>query len=261
VSFQDINEEAQEQVSFEAGRVFPGYEMIDNYQRAPREMKFTHELPSRQIQGVPEGMIIKTETHFRHQPSPFEREEAFIMNAVEKRKSEYRTGRHTAREALNELNIPPCAIPSGVEREPLWPKGVVGSISHCSKLCVAAVGPDSRFLSIGVDVEPNKPLPPDVQPIVVNDEDHWKYSQPKHSKDFDVLTFSAKESIFKCIFPIFRLYLDFKDVSLTIDQSNNSFNAKLPERISNEVKINPIHGIYSINTKFVFTLAYIFLKA
>ncbi|WP_369125675.1 4'-phosphopantetheinyl transferase family protein, partial [Catenulispora rubra] len=58
-------------------------------------------------------------------------EEAVIARAVDKRRMEYITTRHLARTALVRLGFPPVAIGTGANREPLWPAGVVGSMTHC----------------------------------------------------------------------------------------------------------------------------------
>jgi 4'-phosphopantetheinyl transferase EntD len=66
-------------------------------------------------------------------------EVAVISRAVEKRRREFQTVRHCARRALDELGLPPAAIPPGGHREPLWPPGVVGSLTHCTGYRAAAV--------------------------------------------------------------------------------------------------------------------------
>lgn len=51
----------------------------------------------------------------------FPDEEALIARAVAKRRREFITTRHCARIALARLGVPPTAIGSGGNREPLWP--------------------------------------------------------------------------------------------------------------------------------------------
>jgi 4'-phosphopantetheinyl transferase EntD len=70
-------------------------------------------------------------------------EEAVVARAVDKRRREYTTTRHLARAALSRLGLPPVAIATGGNREPLWPAGIVGSITHCDgyrAVAVARVG-------------------------------------------------------------------------------------------------------------------------
>ncbi|MGH8920694.1 MAG: 4'-phosphopantetheinyl transferase family protein, partial [Actinomycetes bacterium] len=89
-------------------------------------------------------------------------EEAVISRAVEKRRREFRTVRHCARQALRELGLPPVAVLTGEHREPLWPPGVVGSMTHCTGYRAAAVARSRDLRTVGIDAEPHQPLPPDV---------------------------------------------------------------------------------------------------
>ena len=82
-------------------------------------------------------------------------ERALVAKAVKKRQREFGVGRACARRALAELGLAPQAILSGETREPLWPAGIVGSISHDRALGVAVVGRTERFLGFGVDVSPD----------------------------------------------------------------------------------------------------------
>lgn len=66
-------------------------------------------------------------------------EEAVVARAVEKRRLEYTTTRHLARTALGRLGLSPIAIGTGGNREPLWPAGIVGSMTHCRGYRAAAV--------------------------------------------------------------------------------------------------------------------------
>jgi 4'-phosphopantetheinyl transferase EntD len=99
----------------------------------------------------------------------FPEEEAVIRRAVEKRRREFRTVRHCARRALRELGLPPAAVLPGEHREPVWPPGVVGSLTHCTGYRAAAVAHQREVLTVGIDAEPHQPLPPDVAGAIALD--------------------------------------------------------------------------------------------
>lgn len=206
---------------------------------------------------IPEGIIIKTTAIFLSRPSPFDSEEAFIDKAVEKRKSEFRTGRYLTRLALEELGLAPCAINSGPNRQPLWPRNVVGSISHCSKLCVSAIASSAKFQSIGIDVELNNPIPSNIHPMIFSSEESHSRAHASPLRRLDLITFSAKESIFKCIFPLVGFYFDFQEVSLNINEEASTFTAHLPNRVTDEINIMTIQGIFNISPDLIFSLTYI----
>jgi 4'-phosphopantetheinyl transferase EntD len=67
-------------------------------------------------------------------------EEAMQLDgAVDSRLREFATGRSCARQALAGLGLAPAPILRGAKREPLWPAGIVGSITHCRGYRAAAV--------------------------------------------------------------------------------------------------------------------------
>ncbi|WP_157677790.1 4'-phosphopantetheinyl transferase family protein [Marinobacter sp. es.042] len=206
---------------------------------------------------MPNNVIIRTTTECRRAPSIFLIEEAYISNAIEKRKSEFRTGRYLARQALMELGISSCPIPPGKNREPLWPNGTSGSISHCDSLIVAVAASNLHYRSIGVDVELNKPLPIDVAELILSSEEAENNHCVNGVKHLETLIFSAKESVFKCIFPMAGVYFDFHEVALQFDQLDRFFTALLPLRIAEKVGFREVIGQYTIDNSHIFTLTHI----
>jgi 4'-phosphopantetheinyl transferase EntD len=161
--------------------------------------------------------------------SPFPGEEDLIANAVEGRRREFVTARRCAREALAKLGHSPAPIRTGPKREPLWPAGVAGTITHCAGYRAAAVAPLSVLASIGIDAEPNGPLPDGVEESVTvpgepemlaalqagNPATHWGR-----------VLFSAKESVYKAWYPLARRWLGFEDARLSIDPAG-TFRAQV----------------------------------
>src|SRR5689334_8284722 len=60
----------------------------------------------------------------------FPEEEHAVGNSIAKRRIEFAGGRYCARIAMTELGFSPCAIPGGPDGAPVWPLGLVGSITH-----------------------------------------------------------------------------------------------------------------------------------
>jgi 4'-phosphopantetheinyl transferase EntD len=157
-------------------------------------------------------------------------EEALVANAVEKRKREFTTARHCARQALARLGLPQVAVLTGPNREPLWPAGVVGSITHCAGYRAAAVAWDHQIASLGVDAEPNEPLPAGVlTSVALPEEISWVTELLRRRPDvcWDRLLFSAKESVYKTWFPLARRWLDFEAAAITVDADQGTFAARL----------------------------------
>jgi 4'-phosphopantetheinyl transferase EntD len=160
----------------------------------------------------------------------FPAEEALIARAVQKRRSEFATGRHCARTALGALGIAPAAILPGQAGAPQWPPGIVGSITHCAGYRAAAVARASEVMTIGLDAEPALPLPGEVLPMVAlpGERDRIRdLTRDVPGICWDRLLFSAKESVYKAWFPLARRWLGFADADITINAADGTFEARL----------------------------------
>ncbi|HEY5834592.1 4'-phosphopantetheinyl transferase family protein [Streptomyces sp.] len=149
----------------------------------------------------------------------FPEEAEAVARAVAKRRAEYAAGRACARAALSALGTEPVPILRDAERgAPVWPDGVVGSITHCDGYRAAAVAYATDILTLGIDAEPHGPLPQGVFDVITATpaetdaladltgrapEIHW-----------DRLLFSAKETVYKAWYPFHRRMLGFEEAEL-----------------------------------------------
>lgn len=154
-------------------------------------------------------------------------EEMFVRDAVERRRMEFTAGRTCARAVLEQHGIAECTLGMGPRREPLWPDGVVGSISHAAGYCVAAACTRTRMTGIGIDIEAATPLSETLFDLVCTPhESAWCQKQPERLAGLLAkFLFSAKESVFKCLYPVFREELEFADVTVDIDLHAGRFIA------------------------------------
>ncbi|WP_439427376.1 4'-phosphopantetheinyl transferase family protein [Micromonospora sp. LA-10] len=161
---------------------------------------------------------------------PYPGEAALIAAAVKSRRREFITARRCARQAMGLLGLPPAPIRSGPKREPLWPAGVVGSLTHCSGYRAAAVARAAEISSVGIDAEPHGPLPRGVLKSIVapGDTDTLRrVTLHDPATQWGRLLFSAKESVYKAWFPLTARWLGFEDVHLEIDPRARTFVAHL----------------------------------
>jgi 4'-phosphopantetheinyl transferase EntD len=159
----------------------------------------------------------------------FPGEEELVARAVEGRRREFVTARRCAREALGKLGYPAAPIGQGPRREPRWPAGVAGAITHCTGYRAAAVAPLTVLSSIGIDAEPNGPLPDGVEESVTvpGEREMLAALQAAHpATQWGRLLFSAKESVYKAWYPVARRWLGFEDARLTIDPAG-TFRAEV----------------------------------
>jgi 4'-phosphopantetheinyl transferase EntD len=106
----------------------------------------------------------------------------------------------------------------------------VGSITHCDGYRAAALARGDDVVTIGVDAEPNEPIPPEVLELVADDAERaWvtelRAAAPQVS--WDRLLFCAKEAVYKAWFPLTRRWLDFSEASVTVDAAAGTFAARL----------------------------------
>lgn len=121
--------------------------------------------------------------------------------------------RIVARTLLSRFGQPPRAIPKSTSGMPVWPDGIVGSLAHDSEVAVAAMAAQREFLSVGVDIEPAKPLDPDLLDIVATAKERDSIQRdPCHGR----LLFSVKEAIYKAAYPLDRTFLDHHDVEVSL---------------------------------------------
>ncbi len=155
-------------------------------------------------------------------------EEHLVAKAVAKRRREVTNARTCARRALARLGIAETAIQRGPKGQPIWPAGVVGSITHTAGYVAAAVAHAAKVRSVGVDAEVHGELPDGVLGhIAFGPELAWLAGRDHSEVWWDRLLFSAKESVYKAWFPLTGRWLGFEDAEITIDPVDGTFEAKI----------------------------------
>jgi 4'-phosphopantetheinyl transferase EntD len=148
----------------------------------------------------------------------FPEEATVVARAVPKRRREFTTGRACARLALGRLGLPESAVGSGAHGEPLWPRGVVGSLTHCTGFTACAVARSDALTALGIDAEPDAPLPEGVREDVLHGREREEVASGawRDVVHLDRLVFSAKEAVYKAWFPLAGRRLGFEDVELDV---------------------------------------------
>ncbi|MFD0279537.1 4'-phosphopantetheinyl transferase [Kitasatospora sp. NPDC127111] len=153
-----------------------------------------------------------------------------VRNAVVGRQREFTTVRWCARQALGRLGLPVVPILPGRRGAPQWPGQLVGSMTHCTGYRAAVLAPRSEVSAIGIDAEPNAPLPDRVLDSISHPEERaWIERLRWSAADvaWDRLLFSIKESVYKTWFPLMGRELGFEDAIVTVDPEARTFRAQL----------------------------------
>ncbi|RPE38386.1 4'-phosphopantetheinyl transferase EntD [Streptomyces sp. Ag109_O5-1] len=146
-------------------------------------------------------------------------EEAIVARAVPKRRREFAAVRACARSAMEKLGVPPQPVVSGERGAPRWPDGLIGSMTHCEGYCSAALARAADLASIGIDAEPQGPLPEGVGESVLlpsEQERLGRLAAERPEVHWDRLLFSAKESVYKAWFPLTGKWLDFMEADIEL---------------------------------------------
>jgi len=145
-----------------------------------------------------------------------------------KRVREFAGGRVCARRALAELGHEGVALRRGADRRPIWPDGIVGSITHSNGYCAAAAAPARSFRAIGLDAERvgvERGLWPQ---ICLPAEIDWLESLPGQLRTTAAtLIFSAKEAFYKCLCGVGSGWLEFHDIAVRIEGTELTENGTL----------------------------------
>ena len=153
-------------------------------------------------------------------PETLHPEEALaVTRAVRKRLEEFAAGRACARRALECLGVKQFPLRVGPDREPLWPPGITGSITHTRGFCAAAIARSELAGSLGIDAELRDAVHRRLWRSIATEEECARLAAlpEREAGEAASLLFSAKESFFKCQYPITRQWLNFRDVSVSIE--------------------------------------------
>jgi len=202
--------------------------------------------------------VVVIERHQPGDPQDLKPVEAhYVARARAKRLQEFAAGRACARTALAEFGVLDVELPAAADRQPLWPPGFLGSITHTAGFCAAAVASCADIRFLGLDSEIVGAATCDIWPTVCRDDElEWIETLPRAERSAAVtLVFSAKEAFYKAQYPLVSEWLDFHDVSIRAPAWNAAdgvFTASPTRsiRFADHARL-PITGRYAFHEQFV----------
>ncbi|MFG2847116.1 4'-phosphopantetheinyl transferase [Kitasatospora sp. NPDC048296] len=151
---------------------------------------------------LPQGVAVVASAGEIDDGPLFAVEASAVREACAARRAEFATGRALARRAMGDLGHPPAPVPVGRGREPVWPVGLAGSISHSAGWFVAAVAERRGCWALGIDVESCARLSADalaaLRRFVLSAEERRSIGTDRWAA---LEIFSAKEAAFKALSP------------------------------------------------------------
>ena len=178
-----------------------------------------------------------------------------IDNFHPSRKKEFLLGRVCASKAYelyfgSEL----LTLPTAADRSPVWPKEVIGSITHNQNWVGAAVSSSQKLLGIGIDLEVIGRAKLELSRYIRSSKDLLTH-QSLNSNELLTLIFSAKESLYKALYPHVKCFFGFEAAAVTnIDMAKGIFQIVLVKDIS------PLYGPSGPNGRFQFEGRFIIVE-
>ncbi|EOV0905911.1 4'-phosphopantetheinyl transferase [Edwardsiella piscicida] len=184
-----------------------------------------------------------------------------LQQAAPKRQAEFIAGRWVARQVMTALGICDGVIARGADHAPQWPPGIAGSISHAAGMALCAAHPTSRCGGVGIDVEtwlaPSRACT--LQSAIAHPHELAALlGTAPASRLLITLLFSAKESLFKALYPEVKRWFDFHDAQMTaIDWRRRTFRLTLLTSLASDYPAGRcFHGQFLSDDEAVMTLIY-----
>lgn len=182
-----------------------------------------------------------------------------IRYSSTKRQSEYLAGRYMAQISMSSMGFEKANIARGLNNSPVWPNGVIGSISHSNDEAYSIVASSNDYKFLGIDYE--KIINDEISKEVYNSIANEKELRNVMNLGFEfshalTIIFSSKESLFKALHPHTKFYFDFLDATLiNLTPKDNQFEIKLNKTLNESLTENMVFkGIYKISYENILTV-------
>lgn len=189
-----------------------------------------------------------------------------LNSAARKRLAEFVAGRIAARQALQQLGCHHAIVGRADDGRPLWPQSVTGSISHHGNSACCAVAFDACYSVLGLDIEHymTVEVAANAQALIMQPKEQAVVQQLMHEDEclvaYNMLTlvFSAKESLYKALYPDVLKYFDFLDASLrALDVQRGCFSLGLDVDLNNNHKKEDLYnGRFLLRENDLITLVF-----
>ncbi|WP_411221780.1 4'-phosphopantetheinyl transferase family protein [Marivita sp. S2033] len=155
-----------------------------------------------------------------------------IARAVPKRQAEFLAGRLLARHGQRALGLSPDPVGTADSRAPVWPYGLVGSITHARGRCAVLISTDAQQ-SHGIDTEQiaEGDSLKAILSQTLSDRDKALLSKTETARDA-TLAFSAKETLFKALYPQIGQFFGFDAAELAEPPGPDTLRLRLTADLS-----------------------------
>lgn len=160
-----------------------------------------------------------------------------LQKAVTKRQAEYLAGRICATRTLESIGHNDAIVETSDSRAPIWPHETIGAITHTKGIAMAVALPANQAKGIGIDVEKHMTAEQEVklQTQILRDDEAEIFRQLGHTVSCPLsIVFSAKESIYKALYPSVNKFFGFEKAKL-VRFDPHTLTFKITEQLSEQV--------------------------
>jgi 4'-phosphopantetheinyl transferase EntD len=179
-------------------------------------------------------------------------EAVLVAHAAPKRRRDFALGRACAHGALARLGKPDAVVGRAASGAPLWPEGMVGSITHTRGFAAALAGQAGAFAAMGIDAERTGGMDDALAPrlFVASELALLSGLEAPGRRAAATLLFSAKEAYYKLVHPLTGRRLGFRQVEIAL--GDGIFRAHQPE--ASDDWRTPLEGCFAVIGDLVVTV-------
>jgi 4'-phosphopantetheinyl transferase EntD len=145
-------------------------------------------------------------------------ERALVHGSVPARRQEFAAGRACAHRALAAIDADTPTIGRGARRQPVWPAGVTGSISHTADVAAAVARRETPAVrAVGLDVERADAVDEELWAQVLTAAERAACASSADPTAAATAVFGAKEAAFKAIYPVYAVEIDFLEARARLE--------------------------------------------
>ena len=192
------------------------------------------------------------------QEQDFKLKDITTPKGSQKRQAEFLAARHCAQYATQRISGVFEAPATGKVGEPIWPNGIVGSITHSHSWAAALTGDAQSWRGLGIDRENllnSERAQRLAKTILTHQELKHLHTLPINQQAWLItLSFSLKESAFKALYPLTQQFFYWQDIMLTHYQEGFAELSLLRNLNSDWKKHSTVQGQYSYDTQHLLSL-------
>ncbi len=178
------------------------------------------------------------------------REKTRFYKMPSSRAKEYSSGRYAAHLAQKAVGLRQIEI-LNKGRAPIWPKDYVGAITHDAKYAGAIVS--TQLKGVGLDFERIGRIKPKLHEKLFTDvEQNWLSQQTR--LEASTIMFSAKESVYKSVYPILERFVGFQEVEISVDWTCGTFDVQYRADDMTEISKYETKGFWAVSGDHVLTI-------